>query len=281
MIKLIVSDLDGTLLSSRKGITSETIQAIEEAKAAGIEFMMATGREYKSVKAIQQVHNLICDMVLMNGAQYRHRDGSILESISLDALQAAQIINTLLEEKPGLLCHSDMHSYAMEAAFQKRWIHHLGSALRLDESALQELSKEEFLSSIIVLESTKQLLENKELYCKIEAFDFSDGIFAQVHEKLKVIADVEVIAYGQRSMEITHRQAQKGLMLERVIQQKGYQKDEVMVLGDGWNDVSMFERFPVSVAMGNALPEIQAYAAYITKHHDENGVAHAIRRYAL
>lgn len=281
MIKLIVSDLDGTLLSSSKGVSKETLRVIQEAKAAGIEFMMATGREYKSVKTIQQNHDLACDMVLMNGAQYRLHDGSIQEFISLNADQMSKIIHTLWEEQPGLLCHSNLHSYAVDKAFRERWIHHIGSALKLDESALQELSKEEFLTSIIVMEEISQLSENQDLYCKIEAFDFADGVFGAVEEKLKAIAEVEVIAYGQRSMEITHHQAQKGMMLERVIQQKGYRKDEVMVLGDGWNDVSMFQRFPVSVAMGNALPQIQAYAAHVTKHHDEDGVAHAIRQYAL
>ena len=78
------------------------------------------------------------------------------------------------------------------------------------------------------------------------------------------------------NIEITDHSAQKGLILAKVTKEMGLERDEVMVLGDSFNDYSMFTEFTETVAMENAIPEIKEIAKYITDTNDNLGVAKAI-----
>ena len=78
------------------------------------------------------------------------------------------------------------------------------------------------------------------------------------------------------NIEITDINAQKGIILEKVITKMGIDKKDVMILGDSFNDYSMFEIFEESVAMKNAIPEVKKIAKYITDTNDNQGVAKAI-----
>lgn len=80
------------------------------------------------------------------------------------------------------------------------------------------------------------------------------------------------------NIEITDITAQKGIILAKVAEKMGFERDEVLVLGDSFNDYSMFTEFKESVAMGNAIPEIKEIAKYITDTNDNLGVAKAIYR---
>ena len=78
MIRLIASDMDGTLLNNDHDIDIETVEAIRKAEEAGIIFAISTGREYDSVKVLLDKHNIKAQCVLSNGAEYRDEDGNIL-----------------------------------------------------------------------------------------------------------------------------------------------------------------------------------------------------------
>ena len=96
MIKLIASDMDGTLLNSNHDIDKETVDAIRKAEEAGIIFAISTGREYESVKEVLDKHNIKAQCILSNGAEYRDEDGNILDiiNINMDATKLV-IINTI------------------------------------------------------------------------------------------------------------------------------------------------------------------------------------------
>ena len=82
----------------------------------------------------------------------------------------------------------------------------------------------------------------------------------------------------ETNLEITDVKAQKGPVLKEYIESLGYSMDEVMVLGDSLNDLSMISMdFGATVAMENAVPEVRRAAKYITKSNEELGVAYAIR----
>lgn len=99
MIKLIASDMDGTLLNNNHDIDVETVEAIRKAEEAGIIFAISTGREYDSVKGLLDKHNIRCQCILSNGAEYRDEDGNILEVININEKYAKQIIQILDENK--------------------------------------------------------------------------------------------------------------------------------------------------------------------------------------
>ena len=82
-----------------------------------------------------------------------------------------------------------------------------------------------------------------------------------------------------KNLEVTDIRAQKGVVLKHFIESKGYSMDEVMVLGDSLNDLSMIRmNFGATVAVENAVKEVKEAACYLTKSNDENGVAYAIEK---
>ena len=81
MIKVIASDMDGTLLGDNHKVAPETVEAIREAQAAGIRFMIATGRSYNGAMEELKDLDLGCDFIVGSGAEVRNPKGEILKSI--------------------------------------------------------------------------------------------------------------------------------------------------------------------------------------------------------
>jgi 3-deoxy-D-manno-octulosonate 8-phosphate phosphatase KdsC-like HAD superfamily phosphatase len=98
----------------------------------------------------------------------------------------------------------------------------------------------------------------------------------KVKSKLESIGGLAVTSTFTKNIEINNKEAQKGLILAKVAKIFGIKKEEVMVIGDSFNDYSMFTEFTESVAMENAIPQIKEIAKYITDTNDNAGVAKAI-----
>ena len=98
MIKLIASDMDGTLLNTNHTISEGNIEAIRKAQELGVKFAIITGRSYDGVKPIADEFNLDCEYILMNGAEYRDKDGNILENIAIDKEKVKVIMEVMGEE---------------------------------------------------------------------------------------------------------------------------------------------------------------------------------------
>ena len=95
---------------------------------------------------------------------------------------------------------------------------------------------------------------------------------------MEKIPGIAVASSFFNNLELTDKKAQKGHAISRYMEKLGYRKEEVMVLGDSLNDLSMFQAgFGAAVAMGNAHEKILEAAGYITKTNDEDGAAFAMR----
>ena len=111
---------------------------------------------------------------------------------------------------------------------------------------------------------------------KVEAFNNDVSLIEKAKEKLQEIEGIAYLSSFDDNIEVTDKAAQKGLILENVIEELGYSKDEVMVLGDGLNDITLFERFKYSFAPGNANETIKAMAYQVVGACEEDGVSQAI-----
>ena len=98
MIKLIASDMDGTLINSSHEISSRNLNAIRKAQESGIEFAIATGRDYSMVKPFLDKYQLKCEAIVMNGAEYRDCKGEVIESIGIEKDKVKDIIVEILKE---------------------------------------------------------------------------------------------------------------------------------------------------------------------------------------
>ena len=82
-------------------------------------------------------------------------------------------------------------------------------------------------------------------------------------------------------LDVTHPQANKGVGVQRLAALMGVPMDEIAVIGDGGNDVAMFQQSGLSIAMGNASDEVKKHARFVTGSNDEDGFADAVEKYVL
>ena len=279
MIKLIASDMDGTLLNSNHKISEENIKAIKEAEQKGIRFAIATGRDYESVKPVLNEYNLKCECIVMSGAEYRDINGSVLESIEIDNEDVKKIIEEL--HLVGLSCDilTDKGVYGSNKELYEKGLKERKEMLEntMSEEKLKEFEKQfrhlfnpKYISDINTFTN-----ENIKIY-KVMAYSKDCELIEELKGKFNKNENIAVASTFSNDIEITHVNAQKGRIISKVIKKLNIEKDEVMVLGDSFNDYSMFTEFNNSFAMGNAIDEIKNIATYITDSNDNNGVAKAI-----
>jgi len=280
MIKLIASDMDGTLLNEKHNIDKETVVAIKKAEEAGITFAISTGREYDTVEPLLKENNIKCQCVLMNGAEYRDENGNIIEDINIEQETATKIIYILQKEKVSARIFTNKGIYTTdtkEEALKEMTYRTLSFNPEFtQDEAIEFAKKQPYFVNLNYISNLNDFLNSDMEIRKFVAFHNDIGIINKMKKVIGELKGIAVSSSFKDNMEITHVTAQKGIILGKVAEKMGFRRDEVLVLGDSFNDYSMFTEFTESVAMGNAIPEIKKIAKYITDTNGNLGVAKAI-----
>lgn len=280
MIKLIASDMDGTLLNNNHDIDKETVEAIRKAEEAGIIFAISTGREYESVKPILDKHNIKAQCILSNGAEYRDEEGNILDKVNINEESAKRVIDILEKNNLSARIFTNKGVFTTstrEEALKEVVYRTMSLNPDLTEDEAREVSENlGFFIGLQYIEDINKFFEEGIEIRKFVAFNKDIDL---IDKMKKVISEIEGLSISSSfidNIEITDINAQKGIILEQVAVKMGIDREEVMILGDSFNDYSMFEIFEETVAMENAIPEVKAVAKYITDTNDNLGVAKAI-----
>ena len=280
MIKLIASDLDGTLLNSNHEIDKESIEAIKKAESSGIIFAISTGREYESVRGLLEENNLKVQCILSNGAEYRDEEGNILEVVNINKDTVREIIRVLDENKLSARIFTSDGIYttsskdeALEEAICRTMA--LNPSLTREEAHM-ETEKLGFFRNLKYIDNIDEFLNSDIEFRKFVAFHHDIERIDNTKSILGKIDNLAVSSSFRDNIEITDINAQKGIILEKVSTKMNLKNEEVMILGDSFNDYSMFEVFTETVAMKNAIEEVKDIAKYITDTNDNLGVAKAI-----
>lgn len=281
MIKLIASDMDGTLLNSNHTISEGNIEAIRKAQELGVKFAIITGRSYDGVKPIADEFNLDCEYILMNGAEYRDKDGNILENIAIDKEKVKAIMEVMGEEDLCIELFTNVGTLTSDYEKVKASIEDRVRSLN-PESTDDEVQGflNEFIGrrKITIFNGISELMDDKIDIYKIITFNKDVELIKKVKERLKRLPGLSVVSTFDNDIEVSDIRAQKGLILAKVAEKMGLERDEVMPIGDSFNDYSMFTEFKTACAMGNAIPEIKELAEFVTDTNDNDGVAKAIYR---
>lgn len=280
MIKLIVSDMDGTLLAHDSSISKGNIEAIRYAQSKGVQFAIATGRDYSSLKGILEAHDLKCFSILGNGAQFCNENGEILSSAYFPKKCFKQVLQIFDELKIHYMIftangfYSTAEPNVVRDAFIDRCVVQFRRKREdyLDDGCNQDMA----CMKLKKIGDLDDFINSSIDIIKVEAFNNDVSLIEKAKEKLQEIDGIAYLSSFDDNIEVTDKAAQKGLILENVIEELGYSKDEVMVLGDGLNDITLFERFKYSFAPGNANETIKAMAYQVVGACEEDGVSQAI-----
>lgn len=283
MIKLIASDMDGTLLNHDMQVTPENLAAIHEAIAKDVTFITATGRGIAHARKALDVVDLRVPMILLNGAQMMNEKRETIFTVPIPQKLAFQILDQLAAQNLYCELFTENHVYSEDQAVRiDFFVDHLlerepqlSKKMAIVKSAeVQEQLPLDFVASI-----KETLLETQEEVLKIIAFDKkSSGILADITKDLEATGELAVAASDNTNIEINHVNAQKGIALAHYAEELNLSAAEVMAIGDNYNDLSMLHYAGASFAMGNAEEPVKAVAKYVTDTNANSGVAKAIRK---
>lgn len=267
-IRLIATDLDGTLLNSRKELTPRTLRAIKRAAEAGIEFVPATGRFYRGCpEELRKLHFIRYAVVINGACVYDVKNDSFIHRTDIPAADAVRIFDIVKNFPAEYECYAEGWGYAPKDL-----------AARIDE-----FTESDFARRIVktlrttVSDLSAYVTEHFDGVHKIQMFTDDKSVLAAaacaVHE---VYPDYLITHALDCNLEINSPKAGKGNALKALASHLGLSMDQVMVFGDGNNDISMLKAAGCGVAMANAMPEVKAVADRVTLSCDEEGVAAAI-----
>lgn len=280
MIKLIASDMDGTLLNDDHMISEENLKAIRKAQEMGRHFTIVTGRDYGAVKSYLEECDLRCECILSNGAEYRDVDGNVIESVYMNKESVKIVFDILNEAGLCIQLMTNKGSYVTNKESDKKAIidrFKLFNPKMSEEEVVEFVEEFHKTRGMNYIDDVYEILENDVEILKIVTFDNDEKLIARLKEKLREsTSDLAVASTFNNDIEISDIKAQKGLILAKAIKKMGIDKSEVIVLGDSFNDYSMFTEFENSYAMENAIPEIKEIAKYVTDSNNNDGVAKAI-----
>lgn len=255
-IKMIVADMDGTLLNDRHELHSDFWEIEEALNNKNILFAVASGRQYYNLES--NFERLKDRMIFFseNGTHVVHR-GKELYVNELDKKAARKFIKIgrELEDVQVVLCCK-------------------GSAYveSKDEKFIEEIKK-----YYTRLEYVDDLTEVEDTVLKVTICDW-EGVEKNSYNRFKEFENDYKVAIAARIfLDITSKTANKGNAIEKVQEKLGISPEETLVFGDYLNDLEMMQKASYSYAMKNAHPEILKISKYATKFdNNENGVLKTI-----
>jgi len=265
-IKLIAVDLDYTLLSSGFEVSKRNKEAIARALDRGVAVTLSTGRMFSSALPFAETLELSCPLITYNGA-YIRAPGSDrpLSHVPVEKEHALETVRFAAEWDLHCNVYINDRLYMSKAGWEAQMYMDNCKVEGIYEPDLEPLilSSGEQPTKILLIGESGRMGEVKARLVELMAG--------------KAYVTTSVPEY----VEIMNKNVSKGRALAAVASFLCVKADEVMAIGDGYNDIDMFRYAGVSVAMGNARDEVKSLATFVAPSNDEDGVAVAIERYVL
>lgn len=271
-IKMIGLDLDGTLLTTDKKMTSYTKSVLEKAMAQGVEVLVATGRPISAVPK---------EILEIPGMRYALTSNSarILNVETNEVVQESTLPVDVVETFLDILDHYD--------AIQEVFINGVAYVRRRElphakDYFLNPNMAEYIVKTRVHVDDVRDVLHEKNLPVdKIHGMFRNAEDTQKAYEEMKDIPGVVIASSIGNNWEINKEGTDKGKGLLRLGEMLGIKREEIMACGDGMNDLEMLKEVGFAVAMENGVDAVKEVADYITQTNDEDGVAKAIEKFVL
>ncbi len=278
MYKMIVVDLDGTLLNDAKQVSEENINLIKRAyKEKGIITVIATGRPLVYVKEICKIYgNYFANYIIAsNGATIKNIEtNEYIENIVFSNEEVLALRDIYLEEKVDC-----MMVYTDEVVItEAKDIGNIGLSANQGETKVENI-KEAIKNNSNIVNLCLMRGEASALKRVIEKVNKIDGIETPVI--CSYLYKTEENTFETKYIDINKSGCSKKNAIHTLADKLGIKQEEIIVMGDGGNDISMFECAGLKIAMANAEEYLKEKADYITTSNNENGVAKAIAKFVF
>ncbi len=260
MVKMIVTDMDGTLLNSQKQLPKNFSEIYSRLQELNIQFVVASGRQYYTLR--EEFEHIDHDMAFVaeNGGFINWKDGvRLLNPIKTSGIEDIIRFIRQIDGANIVLC-------GKEGAYIER----------TTPEFMSEVSKYYQRNTVV-----EDLTKVEDDILKIAVNDFNNIETTTYDSISKFTNDFQVSTSSKIWLDIMPKGVNKGEAVEFLQKQFGVTPEETMVFGDYLNDYEMLEAASHSYAMANAHTDILQVANYQTKSNDENGVMLAIEEMLL
>ncbi len=288
MYKLVVIDLDGTMLNSYGVVTNKTKEVIKKVEEQGIEVVIASGRPIDSIKEIAKEIESKNYFIAGNGAIiYDIKNDEIIYEKTLSKEKVLEIIKICEENSISYNIYTENEILATSLKYNVLYYH--------KENLKKEESKK---TKINLVKNMYEYVKNKEdaRFLKITICDENKTVFNSIIRRVKEIKDIEVLEISHMSRktikqgteefeisyyytEISAGDVDKWNAIEFLMEKLKIKKEEIMAIGDNLNDKKMIENAGLGVAMGQSTPVILKLADEVTSSNDEEGISEILQKY--
>lgn len=258
-IKLVVSDMDGTLLRSNHELSSEFKTIHQQLTQKGIAFVPASGRQYYSITSYFENEQSEMAIIAENGTYVTYKGKEVfVDELPLNLVQ--EIIIETRKIKGANLVLAGKHAAYVESKdenFLTYFQNYYAKNVQVDD--LLQIEDEQFIKIAIHHAEGSE----KNLYPALSKFDNSQ---------------LKVVISGEVWLDIMNIDTNKGKALQELQTQLGISKEETMVFGDYMNDIEMLKLAKYSFAMENAHPNVKKVANYEAPSNDNDGVIQVLKQ---
>jgi Cof subfamily protein (haloacid dehalogenase superfamily) len=259
MFKLLVTDVDGTLLDESSRLTELNRRALKDCIKAGINVVIATGKSYDSIEHLIKEFNLQLPQITFGGAVIITPDKKIVEAVTIPENLYIEIVDAVRSRgyEP-LVATYDGKIYCQKFSPKMKYVLEIGEKIYKADDLKKEIYSKHTVSISI----------------PIDAEDPLDKYIRREYEKRML-----VVRSGKYFFDILNIKASKGNALKKLINILRISKDEVISFGDSQNDISLFKESGFSIAVKNSYPELIAVSDAVTDENHKSGLGKAIYKY--
>lgn len=276
--KMVVTDVDGTLLTSRKRLTSKTRNYLLELQKSGVKLVLNSGRDLLMMKKL--AHLLQMDtydgyLVFSNG--YGVYSCKTKELVTAQEHIRPETAKALCQLAITNQCYTDfltrdyVYQYVPSRLFYFKMINYY---LRNQQKKYDPTAQGSYVRAIKSFEDIQGAIY------KISVSIFrknAELLYDRLKEHIEDMDNVSIVKVTNRWFDIMPKNISKGQGIQTVSEMSGIALEEMMVFGDAENDISMFEVVKHSVAMGDAMSNLKAVAAFTTHSSDDEGIYHYLK----
>ncbi|WP_045836544.1 Cof-type HAD-IIB family hydrolase [Hyphomicrobium sp. 99] len=263
-IRLLLADVDGTLVTQDKVLTEAAKSTVHDLHDARIAFAITSGRPPRGMAMLIAPLSLRTPIACFNGGVFVNPDLSVIESQMLDPATATQAVELILD-------------HGLDA-----WVYTSNDWLVRDVNAphvAQEAATVQF-EPVVVASFTKSHLAHA---AKIVGVSNDHPRVAACEKAAQGVLGERASAARSQPyyLDVTNPQANKGTVATTLAKLLKIRPSEIATIGDMPNDIVMFRKSGLSIAMGNASDEVKAQASATTDSNENDGFAKAVRRFVL
>lgn len=261
MIKLVATDIDGTILIPEGNFTSSVKNCVKDLCKKGIKVVLVTGRMNAAAVRIAQDLGLDTPVVSYQGGLVVHNGKKLYERY-LTEEQADRVLKWAKQENIHINLYNDDILYS--------------------ETECYEVQR--YCNNLHTEHTVKSFCEiKKDKVNKLLAIDYSNPERINQYEKElpKLFPDLYIVKSTPYFLEFSNPEASKKCAVEFLQKYWNLNKDEILTIGDQNNDIALLQAGGVKVAMGNATEELKNEANYITDSVFEDGFVSAMEKYCM